>query len=267
MTERYEVRPLGTGDLPACLALSVERGWPAEELKWRVMLAHGRGFALDGGGGLAGTVLRFDYGARAATIAMLLVRAALERRGLGRRLMQAAMDGASAPLFLYATEAGRPLYDRLGFVALDTIHKFVGRVPRTPAPRGVTLRPLDAASFGAPRRALLAALHARSARALVAERDGRAAGYGLAWPNVDVLMIGPLVAPDDETALALASALAADHALPARIDLPSRFASVRAHLAARGLDASPPAPLMSLGGRALPGDRDRLYAVAARAFG
>jgi GNAT superfamily N-acetyltransferase len=58
---------------------------------------------------------------------MVLVAARCEGRGLGRRIMAHAMARAGdAVLTLYATDRGRPLYERLGF-------RSVARASRTSA--------------------------------------------------------------------------------------------------------------------------------------
>jgi GNAT superfamily N-acetyltransferase len=99
-------------DVPACLALAGGREWPAEELKWRMLLSVGEGYTLEApGGGLAGTVIVTPYGGEAAAVGMVLVALTHEGRGLDRRLMEHALAriGPGATL-LDATPQGRPLY-------------------------------------------------------------------------------------------------------------------------------------------------------------
>src|SRR5262249_54424568 len=124
------LRPLAVEDVPACVTLAVGRDWAPDVLKWRLLLSVGEGFALEApGGGLAGPVLGSACGGKAAAIGMMLVAAAHEGQGLGRRLMEHALARLGpVPTLLYATAQGRPLYERLGFVEVDAVHKHRGWV-------------------------------------------------------------------------------------------------------------------------------------------
>lgn len=277
------LRSLTPEDLTACLALAAGRDWTPEAIKWRLLLRLGQGLALEApGGDLAGTVVAMPYGGRAAAIGMMLVAAAHEGRGLGRHLMEQALARVGpVPTLLYATPQGRPLYERLGFVEVDTLHKHLGHVrdlPPVATPPGLEVRELRAAdldsvaaldeeAFGAPRRALLEGLWEVSVRACVAVRDGRLAGYGLAWPNLDALMVGPVVASEETVARALVGALVRNQEGPVRLDLPSRFTALSAWATTLGLQPHPPAPLMVLHAGRAPGRREHLYAVAMQAVG
>jgi hypothetical protein len=138
--------------------------------------------------------------------------------------------------------------------------------PAGPADRAEVLA-LDRAVFGASRAASLGAL-ARLADRVVVATDARGlAGHGSAWRNLSELIIGPVVARDDVTALALIQDLAARAGGPVRVDLPARHAGVSRWLAGRGVRPAAPDPLMSYGGKPLPGDRDRLYGLFMQGAG
>lgn len=277
------LHPLTTEDVSACLALAAGRDWAPEALKWRLLLSVGEGYALEAPeGGLAGTVIATPYGGRAAAIGMLLVDRVHGGRGLGRRLMEHALARLGpVPTLLYATPQGRPLYEKLGFVEVDTLYKHLGRVQRlaqVAVPRGLEVRAMTAAdldavaaldeeAFGAPRRALLGSLWELSVRAYVAVREGRFAGYGLAWPNLDTVMVGPLVASEDEVARALVGELVRGEERLVRLDLPSRFTAMSEWATTLGLERQPPAPLMVLHAERALGRREHLYAVAMQATG
>ncbi len=131
------VRPLGPGDLKRCVALSVDRGWSPEQAKWSLLLAASEVFGVDApdGGGLAGAVVLTRWAADYAAIGMMLVAARYGRRGLGRALMEHALRaaGGDATVTLFATDMGRPLYEKLGFVAVRRNVSFVGRFRPSPA--------------------------------------------------------------------------------------------------------------------------------------
>jgi GNAT superfamily N-acetyltransferase len=239
------IRRLGPADLARCVALSVDRGWSPERAKWSLLLAASEVFGVDApdGRGLAGSVTLTRWGADYAAVGMMLVAARYERRGLGRALMEhllgAAGDGATVTLF--ATDMGRPLYEKLGFAAVRRNVSFVGRFRPPPgsggrprrADRGVraateadlpALLDLDLAAFGADRRNVLTRLPGFADRIAVVDDGGAAGpaitGYAAAWRNTPAsTVIGPLVAPDGETARRLVTALAAAVRTPVRVDL------------------------------------------------
>jgi GNAT superfamily N-acetyltransferase len=284
------VRPLDPPDLPACLDLAADRGWPREDAKWRFALAAGSVFGIDDPrGGLAATIAVTRYDPGLAVIGLLLVAAGHGRRGLGRRLTEHALEWAAGRVvYLYATPEGRPLYEALGFRVVDHVTRHVGPFgpaepgagalgagalaggllvrPPVPADRAEALA-LDRAAFGAGRASTLGALARLADQVVVAADDRGIAGHGSAWRNLDVLAIGPLVARDDAAALALIQAMAAQADGPVRVDLPARHAGVSRWLAARGVLPAPPDPLMSYRGQPLPGNRDHLYALFMQALG
>jgi hypothetical protein len=68
------VRRLVAADLAACVALSVDREWGAEEHKWSLLLEVAESFGVDApDGGLAGAVVLGRYGAHLASVGMMLV--------------------------------------------------------------------------------------------------------------------------------------------------------------------------------------------------
>ncbi|WP_052519255.1 GNAT family N-acetyltransferase [Archangium violaceum] len=277
------IRRLTLDDLPACLALAVKRDWAPEELKWRMILELGTGFGVDAPeGGLAGTVLVTPYGREAASIGMMVVSPSHGRQGLGRYLMEQALEHIGPiPTLLYATDQGRPLYEKLGFVQVGEVVKHLGRLARQPEEvavadtrvRAMTGEDLDAAAaldadaFGAPRRELLQALHRLAHRALVAERGGHVVGYGLAWPNLDSTMVGPLIAREEPIARSLLAGLLQGLEGTVRVDIPPRFTGLSEWVAGLGLERHVPAPMMQLHGTRAPGRREYLHAIAAQALG
>ncbi len=273
-------RPLGPDDIPACLDLAVHRGWLPEATRWRMVLACGEGWAIDDpADGLAAVVLLTRFAPGLAAIGMMLVRENRGRQGLGRRLMEHVLERARpATVFLYATEMGRPLYEKLGFVSVDAVARHIGlwsSPAGEPLQRVRAMQPqdlsavlaLDRRAFGADRAPLLNRLIDLAARSLVIERDGAIAAFGIAWRNSERVQVGPVVAPDEESARALIDALASGHACPVRMDLAVAQRELSRWTQARGLASHPPTPLMVLGGNALPGVRSLLIAVTTLATG
>ena len=242
------MRRLGPDDLRRCVALAVDREWSPEEAKWSLLLAASEVFGVDApdGRGLAGAVVLTRWAADYAAVGMMLVAARYERRGLGRALLEHLLRavGEDATVTLFATDMGRPLYEKLGFKPVRRSVSFIGQFRPTASDnskkRGAPslaggvrvateadlpdILALDRAAFGADRGQFLTRLPAIADQIAVFEADGPAgrgiAGYAAAWRNnPDSTVIGPLVAPDGETAKRLVAALAAGARTPVRLDL------------------------------------------------
>ena len=130
----------------------------------------------------------------------------MRRRGVGELLTHAAVEWLEArgarTVLLYATEMGRPVYDRSGFVTEAPARAWRG-TPPGPPPSGLrrlrptdrdAIRELDAACTGETRRPVFDMLPALLG--LGFERDGRLAGYALNTP----WGAGPAVIAEDEEA-------------------------------------------------------------------
>ncbi|WP_131735864.1 GNAT family N-acetyltransferase [Actinomadura roseirufa] len=238
------VRRLGLSDLGHCRDLAASHGWGAEERTWRLLFAIGDVYGIDDpGGGLAGTVVSTPYGDDVAAIGMVLVAGHRQRQGLGERLMRHAMERAkTASLFLTATDAGRPLYERLGFRSTGLLTSYQGIVDGFP--RGNRTAPahpedvqdiikLDAKVFGATRAALVESLPS-FCETLRVVRDGTdLVGYGGTWRNVDQLIVGPVLARDEEIALALVEEMARPG--PLRLEVDTRHRGLTAWSEEHGL--------------------------------
>jgi GNAT superfamily N-acetyltransferase len=292
------VRRLGSEDLKRCVALSVDREWLPEEAKWSLLLAASEVFGVDApdGRGLAGAVVLTRWAADYAAVGMMLVAARYERRGLGRALLEHLLRAAGddAMVTLFATDMGRPLYEKLGFKPVRRSVSFVGRFRPSPsdnskkreAPglagsvRGATeadlpgILALDRAAFGADRGRFLAQLPAFADQIVVFEADGPAgpgaagpgaagpgiAGYAAAWRNdPDSTVIGPLVAPDGEAAKLLVAALAAGARTPVRLDLDPDRPELPGWAHAHGLEPYGRTVVMAHGDRAPRGIPGHLF--------
>lgn len=277
------VRRLGPADLKACLALSVDREWPAEERKWSLLLEAAEAYGVDDpGGGLAGSVVLGRYGAKLASIGMMLVASRYGRQGLGRRLMTHVLGQAGdASVFLTATTYGRPLYEKLGFRTTGRSATFVGRFrPGQTRPADLTgltraareedlatIMRVDRLAFGADREYLLRRLSGFSDRVRVLIKNGAVAGYATAWRNIDVTVIGPVVAPDAAGAQLLITSLARDAGVRVRLDLDPAGREMVGWAEARGLAVVDETAFMVHGPWPPPGDRSRLFCPLTVALG
>jgi GNAT superfamily N-acetyltransferase len=278
-TMPLSLRRLRLDDFPACLDLAVNRGWLPEVARWKILLACGEGWALDdAAGGLAAVVVLTRFPPNVAFIGMMLVREDRSRQGLGRQLMEHVLRQAEPDtVLLYATEMGQPLYERLGFRQVDAVARHLGNWKAadlaTPDSRTMAagdlsaVIALDREVLGADRRDLLNAIFCNAARARVVDRNGHIEAFGIVWQNGERMQVGPLVAPDAESARTLIDDLARDHELPVRIDVAVTQVELIHWLQSRGLVSNRITPLMVLGGKDVPGDRSRLIAVATLATG
>jgi GNAT superfamily N-acetyltransferase len=214
------IRLLAPEDLGSAFSLSSTAGWNQRLDDWRMLLAlaPAGSFAAVTEGRIAGTAIGIDYGGF-AWIAMMLVDPAYRGRGLGRRLLEAAMGAVPAdrPIRLDATPMGRSLYRAYGFEDEAALTRHIadrvvpsGRQSHS-TPLSATDLPAiaeqDARIFGGDRRALLDWAHDRGPQyaRLVRTKAGRAS-YCLGRQGRLFDQIGPVIADDDDAARALVTA-------------------------------------------------------------
>ncbi|WP_406452349.1 GNAT family N-acetyltransferase [Streptomyces sp. NBC_00876] len=264
------IRRLTRDDLVPCADLSEDRDWPRDEQRWGLLLAAGTVYGIDdpAGKGLMATCVVTSYGPRQAAIGMLLVSGRYARQGVARHLMQQVIASTGdTPLVLHATEAGQPLYEQLGFVAVGRTVRVSGQFPQSgdgtvaqsPAVRpGLTVRPasagdlqamlrLDSDAFGLDRTHLLTRLPAFADHLRVAEENGELVGYGALWPSSESHVVGPLIARDTVTAKALVASLAEATDRPLRADIDARHDGLLDWFGECGLQQVSATTVMSLG--------------------
>jgi len=178
------IRILEAKDVPQALALSRAVGWNQTPADWALVIEMNPAgcFALECDGQLVATTSTIRYGTELAWVGMVLTHPEHRGRGYARTLMQQALDHLSdvRTVKLDATEMGRPLYKKLGFVDESITERWTRPVlPSVQAPAGVfTSQPeLDREAFGADRSALLHRL-AQFESACVVGQDGILQGVG-----------------------------------------------------------------------------------------
>ncbi|MBO0808237.1 MAG: GNAT family N-acetyltransferase, partial [Actinobacteria bacterium] len=171
-------------------------------------------FVITDGGQLIGAAGTIGYGSF-CWLGLVATRPDRQRQGLATRLSEHVMGWARErgcrTIALDASDAGRPVYERLGFqvvgatVELELPGPLQHRAPQDvpsrdaaeagirPAAEADGLLGLDRRAFGAPREGLLRRILAEPGSSCqVLYRDGRAAGYLIAREG----MLGPGCAPD-----------------------------------------------------------------------
>jgi GNAT superfamily N-acetyltransferase len=146
MSADIDIRLLTENDVEGALALSASCGWNQRAAEWHMMLqiAPSGTFTAATPDGIVGTAIGIDYG-NFGWIAMMLVNPAYRSRGLGARLLEAAMGAIprDMPIRLDATPLGRPLYERYGFVLESSLTRHVRPAGENQRPvRSGTVRPL-----------------------------------------------------------------------------------------------------------------------------
>lgn len=254
------IRLLTAEDLDGAFRLSAGAGWNQRLADWRMLLqlAPAGSFAAIADETIVGTAIGIDYGTF-GWIAMMLVDPAWRGRGVGARLLEAAMGAVppGMPIRLDATPLGRPLYQRYGFEDEDTLTRHVAepsrpRLDRTADPSSSRVRSLTAADlpaviarddriFGAHRRLLLRwALEGAGQYAHGLDSDA-GVQYCFGRPGRLFDQIGPVVSSDDDTARALVdAALAAADGKSVVVDAFDRHTEFTSWLGNRGFTASRP---------------------------
>lgn len=209
--------------LEQALGLSQALNWPYRLEDWQFALALGHGFAVEAQGQLVGTALWWAYGDSFASAGMIIVSPAVQRQGIGGRLMDALLaDAAGRRMILNSTREGEGLYARLGFRPYDEVTQHQAILESAPAidpavpvrqarPEDLdAIKAVDEAGAGMDRTRLLDALHGYGDMVVV-EREGSISGYGCVRRWGRGVVIGPVIARDQADARAIVATLAAGH--------------------------------------------------------
>jgi len=207
-----EIDTLGPGEAPAGKRLSDAAGWNLHLDDWRRMIAYpdSQVFAGRVDGAVVATTSLAWYG-DVCWVGLVLVHPDHQRKGYGSRIMDRAMDHATARsdrIGLDATDQGRPIYRELGFVDVGPVDRWTGtvdggspteEVSRLGPDRLDAVAAFDREASGVDRRDLIEAhLAADESRGFVVEDDG-VCGYAMTFPGREPWQLGPVVATGGET--------------------------------------------------------------------
>jgi len=277
------LRPMHAGDLVAMHRLAQQMSWPHRAEDCAQLFALGAGtVAVDATGLTVGVGLRWSFGHDVGTIGLVLVAPERQGRGIGRALMTALIaDSEPRTLMLNATAEGLELYKKLGFVSAGFVQQHQARlaeapalppVPAVPVRRAVpadhtALCSLDAAAFGTDRSALVSRLLA-DGDAWVVDHAGRPAGFAVLRAFGRGAIIGPIVAPGEDEAIALV-ATAAQAAPPGvlRVDIPAQAERLAVWLTAAGLPAIDTVTIMLRGNWPATQKAPQRFGLALQAWG
>jgi GNAT superfamily N-acetyltransferase len=237
-------------DLPLGLRLSRAAGWNQIETDWQ------RAFELQPDGCFVAELDRTPIGTTTtcifgpvAWIAMVLVDESVRRQGVGTELLRYALrfldDQRIVTVRLDARPAGRPLYERLGFVAEHDVAHYEGTAPLRSEVAWVedagtehweALAALDETVTGTNRRRLLKRLFTERLGSVRFIRIGRhVGGFLTARPGRTTSRLGPCVAAAEAGPLLLADAWHRHGGQRVSIDIPVPNETARRSVEACGL--------------------------------
>jgi len=278
MSLSFEIAPLTTAHARAAHGLTSAVGWAHRYEDWLFALSIGHGLgAFDGEGTLRGALMWFPYGEDFGTIGMVAVDPSVHRGGMGRALMTRTIaQAAGRSLQLVSTEAGRRLYESLGFVAIggNCAHMGTGVdagvtgmiEPASPADLPALVA-FDTAALGYVRDGLLGAL-AGAGEIVVLRQDGAIVGFSVCRLFGSGRVIGPVVARDNKEARRLISFWLKHHlGQPLRIDVPTEHAAIGAWLDELGLKRGGESPIMVRGDVPTPQGPGFRFALVSQAMG
>ncbi|NLF70683.1 MAG: GNAT family N-acetyltransferase [Candidatus Anammoximicrobium sp.] len=213
-----QIRLMTHDDVPLGLRLSAQAGWNQTEADWRrfLWLAPDGCLVAEWAAEAVGTAAAFAFGTL-GWIAMVLVDEAFRHRGIATRLVERALQHLHAQgvqtARLDATAFGRPVYERLGFLAeyrLLRMHGTAGAPSADPpfaalsADRLRAVCDLDAEVTGTRRGRLIQRLYAeRPESATAVFDDAAAAGYAFSRPGRRAAHLGPAAAVATAAGVAL----------------------------------------------------------------
>jgi GNAT superfamily N-acetyltransferase len=211
------LRTMTISDIPAGMRLKELAGWNQTAADWKRFLDAGpQGcFVAELDGAVRGTATTISYENRFAWVGMVLVDPDYRSRGIGTKLLAKAIAHLDKlkilTVKLDATPQGKPLYEKMGFLAEYEIERWTLRRPSSDAslptearsPEPLTkecwhsICAMDRKIFGADRCALLKSLHAEAPdRAMAISNAGTLQGYAFARRGSFADHLGPWVATD-----------------------------------------------------------------------
>jgi len=214
-----QIGDVAEADLEQLHALSISVGWPHRGADWQFLREVGKGVvATDEIGRIMSSAMWFRQAPELATIGMVITSPRLQTQGTGLWLMEYALkDLEGVNLRLNATRAAQRLYFSLGFKPEKKVYQCQGVVTEPPADAPVTgdvrklmsndlaaAVALDATAFGIARARLMEKLFGQS-QGYGLFRDGLLAAFALSRRFGRGHVVGPIVAANDEDALAVVS--------------------------------------------------------------
>ncbi|MBI4891175.1 MAG: GNAT family N-acetyltransferase [Acidobacteria bacterium] len=155
------LRAFTAADLGDLMTLSTTVGWNQLEEDWlRLLELEPAGcFGVEEDGRIVTSATAFTYGRELGWIGMVLTLPDYRGRGFARQMMEATLaycDGRGVQCVkLDATDLGRPVYEKFGFIEEYVVERWKGTLPVAEKRHFTRDWALDRIAFGTDRRALL----------------------------------------------------------------------------------------------------------------
>src|SRR5215813_5643733 len=248
-----ELRVMKESDIPAAMRLKESAGWNQTEQDWeRLLRLEPDGcFCATIDGRMVGTLTTTTYQGELAWIGMVLVDPEYRRQGIANRLMHSALDylerAAIPTIKLDATQAGRAVYEQMGFKVESNIERWqgiAGPVAKSdcrPFARSdlSEILALDRDAFDVDRSKLLETLITDACPSPIVSTatDAKLNGYALPRRGSRATYIGPLIAREAKHAGQLLDSLLQQlRGEQIYVDLNREFPGGAAILSARGFN-------------------------------
>lgn len=276
---------LEKNDVSDLIDLSGSIGWDYDENEIGTIMASGKIFGhKNREGKIVSSAAIIPYDTEVASIGMVIVDEVYRGLGLGKDATQKCIDSVpnTVSIMLIATEEGRPLYEKMGFKAVDSVHKYLCENYKTAISSNISgiviedfkdihfnkVIKIDETAFGARRSNFLYNRIIQSENCIVAkDNKDNVIGYGAAILGPVNLILGPIVAPDIKVAALIVDSLAFRNQGKIRIDVPSGNEEFMILLQQRGFIMVSNPPIMIINSaNMLPRD-NTLFGIAAQVFG
>ena len=272
-------------DVLELVELSASVGWDYDEFEIRTVLKCGYIFGhRNTEEEIVSSAAIIPYETNLASIGMVIVNEEYRCLGLAKKATQKCIDSVSqnTSIMLISTVDGKPLYENLDFNTVDYVHKYLSdNYIKTKKfnNRDIALVEyrendfneiieLDSAAFGDLRRKFLLNRIDQSKQCLVARNQkGKIIGFGLSVLGPINLIIGPIVAPNTQTAALIIDGLAHNHQGKIRIDVTSNNDELMKFLEKSGFIKVSNPPIMIKNSVNMPYRNKELFAITAQIFG
>ncbi|MEH7009790.1 GNAT family N-acetyltransferase [Neobacillus niacini] len=272
-------------DVTGIIELSASVGWDYDDNEIGTVMASGKIFGhKNADGKIVSSAAIIPYDNHLASIGMVIVNKEFRGLGLGKEATQKCIDVVpiDTTIMLIATEEGKTLYEKMGFRTVDCVHKYLCDNYTAAKPinkSSVTIEDfseidfteiinIDKAAFGDKRSNFLHNRINQSEQCLVVkDKKANIIGYGISILGPINLILGPIVAPDSQTAALIIDSLAFRHQGKLRIDVPSGNEEFMLLLEQAGFKKASKPPIMVINSVNMPSRNNTLFGIAAQIFG
>ncbi|MEA3318435.1 MAG: GNAT family N-acetyltransferase [Bacillota bacterium] len=283
--EFVTLNKLGTRDVIGLVNLSKSIGWDYDELDIKTVFSCGYVFGHKNKyGEIVSSAAIIPYESKLASIGMVIVHKNYRNLGLGNEVTKACIDilPLNNSILLISTKEGKSMYERMGFISIDHIHKLIGKnikIPNIQKKENLRIEPIneedinqiiefDKEAFGDKRTSLIKNRLNQSYKSLIIrDEQDKLRGFGLSIKGTENLILGPIVAFDIEIAYILILELTKNYIGKVRIDIPSGQNLFIESLKELGFNEVGKPPIMILGSEEMPKRNRHLYGIAAQIFG